>query len=109
MTSLVLHRWHPATLHAQTLWRLLLQSAAWLRRATVWLLQALCGLRGHERIVRFEPRRMLLECVACGHRSSGWQLDSQGRSVPRPVVRRLRRARQLTPLTQQRFARAKSN
>jgi hypothetical protein len=46
------------------------------------LRQIFCGLHGHDRLLHFETDRMFLECVSCGHRSSGWVLD-----LPKPIVR----------------------
>lgn len=41
-----------------------------------------CGLHGHDKLLHFDRDRMYLECVSCGHRSSGWELD-----LPGPVLR----------------------
>ena len=41
-----------------------------------------CVWRGHEDYLHFEKNRVYLECVACGHESPGWTIDSQ-----RPVLR----------------------
>lgn len=43
--------------------------------------QALCGLRGHEMVLHFEPARLSLKCVACGAETPGWTIDV------RPVFR----------------------
>ena len=43
-----------------------------------WFRQASCGLGGHDMVLRFEPGRMSLECVSCGHNTPGWTL--QGRT-----------------------------
>jgi hypothetical protein len=46
-----------------------------------WLRQARCGLTGHEMIRRFEPQRVSLQCLSCGHESPGWTLhDGHRRS-----------------------------
>jgi hypothetical protein len=37
--------------------------------------QAFCGMHGHDSLVQFEPDRMFLRCVSCGHESPGWALD----------------------------------
>ena len=36
--------------------------------------QRLCGLRGHNTLVHFEPNRMSLQCSRCGFQSSGWHI-----------------------------------
>jgi hypothetical protein len=47
--------------------------------------EAVCGLRGHDMVLHFEPDRLSLECLACGARTQGWALDVN------PVYRRPRR------------------
>lgn len=37
--------------------------------------QFLCGLRGHQMILHFEPDRLSLECLSCGRTTPGWSLD----------------------------------
>lgn len=53
--------------------------------------QALCALRGHDRIFHFEPNRLSLQCLACGAETPGWRLDVS-RHLPRPQVRVAMRA-----------------
>ena len=45
------------------------------------LKRLLCAVRGHEEYLHFEKNRVYLECVACGHESPGWTVDSR-----RPVL-----------------------
>ena len=51
----------------------------WLRALLRWVRQGLCGLRGHDALLRRERNRLFLECVDCGHRTPGWQLDGRVR------------------------------
>ncbi len=51
-----------------------------LRRSWERLCEALCGLRGHETLLRREPDRLFLECTTCGHQSAGWQLGGHAQS-----------------------------
>ena len=37
----------------------------------------ICAFRGHEEYLHFEKNRVYLECVACGHESPGWTVDSR--------------------------------
>ena len=39
------------------------------------LRQMMCGLHGHDALVQFEPDRMFLRCVSCGHETHGWELN----------------------------------
>jgi hypothetical protein len=32
----------------------------------------LCGLRGHDAVLHFEGKRVMLRCTSCGHDSPGW-------------------------------------
>ena len=38
--------------------------------------QLVCGLTGHDELMRFEPDRLSLLCSQCGHQSAGWQVRS---------------------------------
>jgi hypothetical protein len=41
-----------------------------------------CALRGHEEYRQFERNRVYLRCMACGHESPGWTIDTR-----RPVLK----------------------
>jgi hypothetical protein len=45
--------------------------------AVDWLRQTLCGLSGHDMLRRFEAKRLSLQCMSCGHTTSGWALREQ--------------------------------
>jgi hypothetical protein len=61
------------------------------------LVCALCGLRGHAMVRHFEPARMSLVCLSCGHNTPGWTMQQHStvyesrsptaRSVKTPYVR----------------------
>ena len=48
-----------------------------------WILQrvqrVMCGLRGHDTVLRFERHRLSLRCLNCGHETTGWSLRPDGR------------------------------
>lgn len=59
------------------------------------LRQALCGLRGHDRLLHLGEYYMALRCVSCGHETPGWELnatpptvtvrgDARRHRIPRP-------------------------
>lgn len=48
------------------------------------LRQALCGLRGHDRLLLFEDQRLALKCVSCGHETPGFVLDAPPPTVTVP-------------------------
>ena len=61
-----------------------------------WLRQSLCGLHGHDTMLRFEQERMSLRCVSCGHETPGWALDEVPPTVTvRGDARRLNISRPL--------------
>jgi hypothetical protein len=45
------------------------------RTANVRIREALCGLAGHDFLLRTEPSRIFLRCAECGHETCGWQID----------------------------------
>jgi hypothetical protein len=61
--------------------------------------QLMCGLRGHDDVLCFEPRRLALKCLSCGHESAGWTLLGENhpeRTAPSPP-RRLAHGNPLAP------------
>lgn len=41
------------------------------------LVRARCGLGGHNMAMRFEKSRMSLQCLGCGHNTSGWTIQAR--------------------------------
>jgi len=41
--------------------------------------QAFCGLHGHDNLLQFEPDRLFLKCVSCGHETPGWEISEPPR------------------------------
>lgn len=52
-----------------------------------------CGLTGHDQMLRFEPKRLSLQCARCGHQTRGWEIRSSRprRLFPRSPDRHTRR------------------
>ena len=47
-----------------------------LARCCVWYIRrATCATHGHEQIIKFESHRLFLQCVKCGRRTPGWDID----------------------------------
>lgn len=44
-----------------------------LARAFMRLGQWLCGLRGHDAVLHFEGKRIMMRCTSCGHLTPGWE------------------------------------
>ena len=47
-------------------------------RAMAILGQALCGFRGHDSVLHFEGKRVMMRCTSCGHDTPGWELSGKG-------------------------------
>ena len=41
-------------------------------RAMTRLGQVLCGIRGHDAVLHFEGKRVMMRCTSCGHDTPGW-------------------------------------
>jgi hypothetical protein len=45
----------------------------------VWRLgQLLCGVRGHDSVLHFEGKRVMMRCTSCGHDTPGWEINERG-------------------------------
>jgi|SRR5215471_19720696 len=40
--------------------------------------QWLCGLRGHDSVLHFEGKRVMMRCTSCGFDSPGWEISGHG-------------------------------
>jgi LSD1 subclass zinc finger protein len=45
------------------------------RQIHSWGCRALCAVRGHDMLLRYEPGRLSLRCASCGAETPGWQID----------------------------------
>jgi hypothetical protein len=48
-----------------------------MNRAVTRFGQMLCGLRGHDSVLHFEGRRVMMRCTSCGHDSPGWEVSGR--------------------------------
>jgi hypothetical protein len=48
-------------------------AGALVSRAVTRLGQLLCGLHGHETVLHFEGKRVMMRCTSCGHDTPGWE------------------------------------
>jgi hypothetical protein len=58
--------------HQRAAARLVSLSSAWRAR----IVQALCGMSGHERYRHLTADRVCLRCLLCGHETAGWDLST---------------------------------
>jgi hypothetical protein len=47
-------------------------------RAVMRLGRLLCGLRGHDPVLHFEGKRVMMRCTSCGHDTPGWEISERG-------------------------------
>jgi hypothetical protein len=40
--------------------------------------QTLCGMRGHDSVLHFEGKRVMMRCTSCGHDTPGWEISDRG-------------------------------
>ena len=48
-----------------------------MNRAIARVGQLLCGLRGHDSVLHFEGKRVMMRCTSCGHDSPGWEVTGR--------------------------------
>ena len=49
-----------------------------LARAVSRVGQLFCGLRGHDTVLHFEGKRVMMRCTSCGHDTPGWEITGRG-------------------------------
>ena len=42
------------------------------------LSQTFCGLSGHDGMLHFEGKRVMMRCTSCGHDTPGWEVNERG-------------------------------
>jgi len=65
-----------------------------MNRAVSRVSQLLCGLRGHDSVLHFEGKRVMMRCTSCGHDSPGWEVSGR---APRQRFEGDSRRHRLTP------------
>jgi hypothetical protein len=46
-------------------------------RAVGRLGQVLCGMSGHDSVLHFEGKRVMMRCTSCGHDTPGWEIEGR--------------------------------
>lgn len=54
------------------------REAGFLSRLATRLGQVMCGLHGHDSVLHFEGKRVMMRCTSCGHDTPGWEISGQG-------------------------------
>src|SRR5690242_10883903 len=39
--------------------------------------QVICGWRGHDAVLHFEGKRVMMRCTSCGHDTPGWEVNER--------------------------------
>jgi hypothetical protein len=52
-------------------------ATALVARAIARLGQLFCGLRGHDAVLHFEGKRVMMRCTSCGHDTPGWEISGR--------------------------------
>lgn len=47
-------------------------------RAVARVGEMICGLRGHDSVLHFEGKRVMMRCTSCGHDTPGWEITGNG-------------------------------
>jgi len=53
-------------------------TAGFVSRAINRLGQLMCGLKGHDSVLHFEGKRVMMRCTSCGHDTPGWEVSGRG-------------------------------
>lgn len=64
----------PTAASLNTIWP---RARALATSAVEGLAQARCGLGGHAMAMKFEKTRVSLQCMNCGHNTSGWTIQAR--------------------------------
>jgi len=72
------------------------EGAGILARAIARMRQLLCGVRGHDALLHFEGKRVMMRCASCGHDTPGWET---GERAPRRLFDGDPRRHRLAPPT----------
>jgi hypothetical protein len=46
-------------------------------RAVTRLGQLICGVHGHDAVLHFEGKRVMMRCTSCGHDTPGWEITGR--------------------------------
>jgi hypothetical protein len=52
-----------------------IRAVALIRLVACRVREVICGLRGHDMVLHFEPQRLSLRCLGCGVHTQGWTID----------------------------------
>ena len=85
---------YPQRLTATTAMETAQSASGVMNRAVARFGQLLCGLRGHDSVLHFEGKRVMMRCTSCGHDSPGWEVTGR---APRQRFEGDARRHMLTP------------
>lgn len=53
------------------------KTASVMWRAVGRLSQLMCGVRGHDAMLHFEDKRVMMRCTSCGYDTPGWEVSGR--------------------------------
>ena len=53
------------------------RTAGLISRAMGRLGQLMCGARGHDAVLHYEGKRVMMRCTSCGHDTPGWEVNGR--------------------------------
>src|SRR3954465_13563000 len=68
---------YPQRLTATTAMETAQSASGVMNRAVARFGQLLCGLRGHDAVLHFEGKRVMMRCTSSGHDSPGWEVSGR--------------------------------
>jgi hypothetical protein len=52
-------------------------AASFLSRLAARVGQVMCAMRGHDSVLHFEGKRVMMRCTSCGYDSPGWEISGR--------------------------------
>ena len=53
-------------------------ASAFVMRTLMRFGQLLCGIRGHDAVLHFEGKRVMMRCTSCWYDTPGWEISERG-------------------------------
>jgi hypothetical protein len=69
---------YPQQLAATDVSRQETAAVGFLTRMAARVGKVVCGLHGHDSVLHFEGKRVMMRCTSCGYDSPGWEVTGQG-------------------------------
>ena len=54
-----------------------ISETSFVARAVGRIGQVICAMSGHDAVMHFEGKRVMMRCTSCGHDSPGWEIEER--------------------------------